>query len=320
MARRPRHTARIVRPTVRGALRPKGPLVPSTGVLLGAYSTATRVPPSHERADLLESLGRLEDRAGRKLDIYHYYYGWRGAFPRFRETEWGVAEGRIPMVTWDGADVRLINAGSFDELIRERAAGVRELGAPIFIRWMAEMDGNVSRPIARSPREFIAAWRRIVTIFRTEGASNAVWVWCPNVYGVEFGNAPDWYPGGAYVDWVCGDGYNWAVARPGATWRSFADTFAAWYAWGSSLGKPLMVGETGTMEGTPGQKAAWIDGMRVALKTSMPMVAALVLFDTWDRREYDWRVRTSPSSEQAWGRLGRDAWFRPRDDFAPADG
>ena len=63
-----------------------------------------------------------------------------------------------------------------------------------------------------TPAQFVAAWRHIVTIFRSDGATNVTWIWNPNVTTPY--TDPDlaaWYPGDAYVNWVGLDGYFYAT-------------------------------------------------------------------------------------------------------------
>lgn len=56
---------------------------------------------------------------------------------------------------------------------------------------------------------FVAAWRRIVTLFRRLGARNVAWLWTVNTIhpqsGVPFPRP--WRPGSSYVNWVGIDGY-----------------------------------------------------------------------------------------------------------------
>ncbi len=294
---------------VDAAARPQGPLAPDDGVLLGAFSAATRIPPVYTRPELARSLAWLESAAGRRLDIYHYYYRFHARFPGSREREVGVAGNRIPMVSWGGTSTSRIAAGGEDRTITARADDVRRFRHPLFIRWFWEMDGADRQPEAGDPATFIAAWRRIVTTFRARGASNAVFVWCPNAWGFETGRAQRYYPGDDYVDWICADRYNWAPVRPRARWTHFSDTFAVWYRWAAARKKPLMVGETGAMERRAGERAAWIDRLRADLRR-MPAIGALVYFDTWDRRGYDWRLRTSEGARAAWRRLALDPAVR----------
>ena len=60
------------------------------------------------------------------------------------------------------------------------------LGAAVFLRWDAEMNGRWSfwgttSTNANTPAEFVAAWRHVHNIFTSNGATNVTWVWCPNL-------------------------------------------------------------------------------------------------------------------------------------------
>ena len=119
--------------------------------------------------------------------------------------------GTIPMVSW-GVDLRSgqITDGSKDAYLRAQAAAVVAYRKPVFLRLDWEMNGTWYPEWSRSAvssSAYVAAWQHIWTIFHQAGATNAAFVWCPNVG--EFGgqNWTDWYPGSAYVDWIGMDAY-----------------------------------------------------------------------------------------------------------------
>jgi len=143
------------------------------------------------------------------------------------------------------------------------------------------------------------------------------WVWCPNAWAfdVSTANGAQWYPGDDSVDWICADGYNWFPVRAGAKWTSFETVFRNFYNWAGTKSKPLMVGEFGAMEGSPGQKAQWINDARTALKVKFPQIKALVYYDEYrheDNTIYDWRLDSSASSYAAWNNLAKDPYFNHR--------
>jgi hypothetical protein len=254
----------------------------------------------------------VESSLGRALAIDHHFYPWSQPFPTDIE-RWDLAAHRIPMISWHGADTEAIASGSQDELIRLRAAGVRDLGAPVFLRWGWEMDGGHNRSWARSPQSYIAAWRHLRQVFDERGATNAVWVFCPNAVAFADGTAQRYYPGGRAVDWVCADGYNWAPARHGAPWDRFATIFRPFSAWATSIRKPAMIGEFGAMERSPGEKAAWIADAFATISTSMLRVRAVVYFDTLKEDEpggpFDWRITSSAAALEAFAAAGREPYF-----------
>jgi hypothetical protein len=214
-------------------------------------------PEQWDRQGVISSFERRERQLGRRLDIGHYFYRFGERPPSWRE-EWHRDSGRIPKVAW-GGDVSAaeIAAGLHDGHIRERAMATRAFGAPLFLRWFWEMDMAEHRERTGPPETYIAAWRRIHRIFHNNGADNALFVWCPTAQSFATGKASQWYPGDEYVDWVCADGYNWAPGRPNAEWRQFDEIYRAFYEFGLSVGKPMMVGEYGVQERNPGEKAAW---------------------------------------------------------------
>lgn len=275
-------------------------LLPERGALLGAWVKPRRWTMAAQKRAIRD----FERMIRRKLDISHHYYDFRDVFPTWRE-RWDLQSGRVPMIDWDGVDTRAVANGSEDHRIRERARGVAALGRPVLLRFFWEMD--VQDDKVASPNSFVDAWRRAYQLFQDEGASNAAWVWCPTAWGFVSGDAQRYYPGNAYVDWVCADGYNWAPRRPGAKWRTFREIFTAFYRWGRGTGKPLMVGETGAQEGRRGKKARWITGARRALKQRFPDIASLVYFHS--DTIYPWWVDTSRSAKRAFRRLARDPYF-----------
>lgn len=283
----------------------------AAGTLLGAY-----VQPggAGSQAETKTAVTQLETDMGRKLDIDAHYYRWDLAFPTWRES-WDISNGRIPTITWASVSTSQINAGTHDPLIRARADGVKALGQPIFLRYFAEMDATANQDRAVSGSSFVSAWKRIFNIFEARGATNVIWVWCPTSYGFDVGRVGPFYPGDAFVDWVCADGFNWAPGKPNAAWASFKDVFADFYAWGTTHGKPMMVGETGTEERNASEKAQWITDARNVIKTTYPQIKALVYFDAnstdFSGDWFDWRLRTSTIAFNAWKQMGLDAHFRP---------
>jgi hypothetical protein len=195
----------------------------------------------------LTSFEALDRRLGCTLSIDPHFRGWDQI--RLAEERKDVEGGRIPMISWSAAGTTTASAiasGLDDGLIRSVALGVRALRKPVFIRFGFEMD---ERPGARgghsigTPEEFKAAWRRIVGIFHVEHAVNAQFVWSATAAGFATGSAQRFYPGGRYVQWVAADGYN---RYPATGWRGFQEIFGAFYAWGATTHKRLMISESGS--------------------------------------------------------------------------
>ena len=71
---------------------------------------------------------------------------------------------------------------------------------PIYLRIGYEFDGPHNE---LEPNAYVAAYRRIVDIMRSEGVENVAYVW-HSYASAPYGNNPisAWYPGEDYVDWV----------------------------------------------------------------------------------------------------------------------
>jgi hypothetical protein len=278
------------------------------GALFGAYVQGE----SHTPAKQMAAVEARERDLGRRLAIDHHFYPWEEEFPTVRE-EADLQAGRIPLISWNGKTLNLaIGLGQHDDLIRARARAVKALDGKVMIRWMWEMDGRNKADHTRHPALYVAAWRHIHDVFAAEGATNVQWVWCPNATAFRAEdprNAPAYYPGDEYVDWICADGYNWAPGRTGDQWRSFASIYTPFYEWGMARSKPLMVGEFGAQERHPGEKAQWLVETREALKTKFPGIKAVVYFDA--NKDYDWRVTSSPETLAAFRDMANDPWFTP---------
>ena len=122
--------------------------------------------------------------------------------------------GITPVIHWNlPMDGRQITNGSRDAYIRVQVAAVRAYAKPVFVRLDWEMNAywyphwNLS-PV--TPAQYIASWRRAVSLFAR--VPNVAFVWCPNVLdyfnkaGKRFRTSL-WYPGDSYVDWVGLDAY-----------------------------------------------------------------------------------------------------------------
>ena len=280
-------------------------------MLFGASVQATAYSgPDAEQA----AVAAFERTIGRKLAINNVYAPWTGPMP-LATARWDLARGTIPMITWARARAGQIAAGADDTMIRGVARQLKALRAPVLLRWFGEMDLVQNRAYTGTPATFVAAWRRIHHIFKRAGAANVRWVWCPNGESYARHTAQAYYPGNAYVDWVCADGYNWAPVLPGTSWSSFEEIFTPFYEWVLSVGKPMLIGEFGTVEGAPGAKAAWFTQAERTMRTQFPGIRAVVYFESDHQnsaRYFNWSVTSSPSALAAFRAFAHDPYFSAR--------
>jgi hypothetical protein len=273
-------------------------------VALGVY-----LPEVGEHPGRIGAYGKL---VGRPPVIISDYKQWDSIPFESAELDAIWKRGAVPMITWEpfsysgkAFPLREIQRGRFDDYIRESAQAAREWGHPILVRFAHEMNGDWypwGRGVeGNNSYRFRAVWRRVVRLFREEGADNVQWVWTPNVNtGGEF-PFRDLYPGNRWVDWVGFDGFNWAQA---GEWNSFTAIVDNTYEEVARISdRPMIVGETGSST-SGGNKAEWVTSALEREIPKMPRIRAVVWFD--DRFEgagessgLDPRVNSSPDVLQA---------------------
>jgi mannan endo-1,4-beta-mannosidase len=210
-------------------------LPPTSSAYLGVYEPGA--PPNYAP---IASFALAVDK---QPNLVGYYSGWAEPFASsfaLRVHRHGI----IPYVQIDPtyASVSAIAAGAYDVYLRGYADSVRSFGHAVVIGFGHEMNGDwYSWGYGHvAPSTFVAAWRHIVTVFRSEGADNVTWLWTVNQDRPGTGPVASWWPGAKYVTWVGIDGYY--IRR--------SDTFAK--VFGPTIGqvraftrKPILLSETG---------------------------------------------------------------------------
>ena len=250
---------------------------------------------------------KFESNAGKKVSIVHWGSGspWTHDFKYFRGTFERVRQaGDLNFVNMTTASVPLkdVAAGKYDSSFQTWAEQAAAWGHPFFLALDIEMNGPWE-PYApgvngNTPADYVSMWRHVHDLATQAGAGNITWVWCPNVDpNNKYTSYSQLYPGNAYVDWTCFDGYN----KTGT--ESFSDIFKTSYQKLLDLAptKPIMIGETSSIEGGAG-KAAWVTDALTQLPTSFPQIKAVVWFN-WRIFEankwWEWPIESSPSTQQA---------------------
>jgi len=229
--------------------------------------------------------------------------------------------GSIPYIHWGSGSspisanqpnfqLRDITAGTYDTYLRDFATAAKNWGHSFFLDFNPEMNvAGAYNPWGVNangnlPSDYVPAWRHVHNIFTSVGVTNATWVWCPNIeYTGSYKPLSSLYPGDAYVDWTCLDGYNWGTNpwNPNV-WLTFSQTFGPSYSNITGTiapSKPMVIGETASTE-YGGSKAAWItDMLKTQLPLNFPKIKGLLWFETYDPRGYDWPIETSSTSQSA---------------------
>jgi mannan endo-1,4-beta-mannosidase len=177
-------------------------LAPELAAYLGAFEPDA--PPGYAQ------ISSFAQAAGRQPNLAGYYSGWAEPFDT-SFAEMIHKHGVTPFVQIDPTDASLaaVVNGTYDDYLRVYADSVRDFRHAVVIGFGHEMNapwyswGNGHVP----PSTFIAAWRHIVTLFRSEGAENVTWLWTVQADEPGTGPVASWWPGARYVTWIGLDGY-----------------------------------------------------------------------------------------------------------------
>jgi hypothetical protein len=299
----------------------------SASIQLGAYVRGA--PGSGQTMDEYANL------VGQRPGIVMWYRGFDQPLMYSSEIANLSARASTPMVSLEpvdqnGTDIPLsqIAAGNFDSYIHKAASVAKAWGGRIMIRFAYEMNlspgagipwgGGPGAVGGNTAADYIAAWRHVVGIYRTDGATNAEFVWAPNV---DDGGIPftQYFPGDEWVDDVGLDGYNWGSAfeSTGHKWLNLGDTFSSSYTTLTQLSsKPVIFTETASAE-IGGDKAAWIRrGFLNELPQRFPRVTGVVWFDV--QKESDWRVDSSQASLEAFREVAASSLYGGPTPYQPS--
>ena len=294
----------------------------AASVYWGAYVQGAPADPS-----LIDA---FEAHAGKRASLEMIGVSWmrNGAYSPFPQADAQTMRNRgtIPVIDWFSWDIAGdattqpafqladIYNGNHDAYITQFARSAAAWGHPFFFRFDPEMNGwwlpwN-EQTNGNQPGDFARAWRHVVDIFRREGATNATWVFCPNIIGPLSTPLEGLYPGDDDVDWMCLDGYNWGTDKGNTGWWSFTEVFSGdeynggfdSYLMVQNLAptKPIMIGETASSQ-NGGSKADWITSMlSMELPRYFPNVKALVWFN-WNTGDpgVTWPIESSATAQAA---------------------
>ncbi len=227
----------------------------AAGARPAAVSASALAPPAGSVLTGLSvaPVGPFESAVGKHPAVFGEFVGW-GQSIHFAFNAAAAVHARLMLHIGTGPaghgviTPEQIAQGNGDGYLMTLSQLIASRGKPVYIRLLPEMnnannaycavniDGS-SRGPAYSPAQFIAAWRRVVTVLRggpvatidaklaalgqpalrgvAAGGSVAqspiAFVWTPETAGtpnIASNSAATYYPGNAYVDWVGTDFYS----------------------------------------------------------------------------------------------------------------
>jgi mannan endo-1,4-beta-mannosidase len=215
------------------------PTTPSS--YIGLYPTG--VPRSNAGVAAFTSATGVRPR------VVVYFSGWLEPFQASFARR-VAKDGAVPLVQMNptGVGVAAIASGHYDAYLNVYADAVRAYGHPVILSFGHEMNGywyswGYQHTAAAV---FVAAWRHIVTLFRTDGVRNVTWLWTVNTIH-DRSRVPSpgpWWPGSSYVTWVGIDGYYYQSTSMFTS--VFGPTIAAVRA---LTRQPILIAETAAAPG-----------------------------------------------------------------------
>jgi mannan endo-1,4-beta-mannosidase len=156
-----------------------------------------------------------------------------------------------------------IAGGSQDGYIARFARSVAAFHGIVYVRYAHEMNG-FWYPWSTNPRAYVRAWRRIVGIFRSQGARNARFVWStnPNLYEtrrVWLDNLRRYWPGSRWVDVIGSTMINFGGDKPYGVAR-FTPALTLLHR---TFRKPVFLTELNTEHAT---RIAWLHDLATELR------------------------------------------------------
>ena len=272
--------------------------------------------------------------SARKLpSMVEFFVGWDRDYPSSQIVEtW--RRGALPVVSWEPRDtvqpvgpdsdntlapgytLASIIDGSHDAYIDRFATAVRDLHLPVAIRFAHEMNGNwfpwSEERNGNSRGQYVEAWRHVHDRFTALGATNAIWIWSPNVITARPSvRLAPLYPGDDYVDWMGMVGYYRRVylddkgnPKPPTFDNTYSGTLAELRA---TAVKPIVITELGATE-VGGNKPGWIRSLFEGLADN-PDIIGFVWFDH-SVNGTDWRIESSDAAREQFANGIADPRYR----------
>jgi hypothetical protein len=235
-----------------------------------------------------------------------YYSNWGEPFATsFADAAYSSHATTMVQILPNTVSLARIADGSTDRYLRDFAVAVRTFRRPVIIGFAPEMNGNWYDWGYQnsSPATWVAAWRRVVDVFRANGADNVIWLWTVNMIYRGSGPLKDYWPGNDYVNWVGIDAY--FVPAKHAFKNVVGPTLRQVKAVTSD---PIILSETGIAPGAG--KVPTLRQLFAGVRADH--LLGFVYFDgnqTEDAHyHYQWRLEDSPAATVEYGQLARQAY------------
>lgn len=286
--------------------------------------------PGNTKSATIQS---LENSVARPFEYIRVFRSWDSAFPD-TDVNWMESTGHSLFLSVkarlkSGTNVSYqaiadAQPGSalHNNMVRW-ATAIKGYNQPIYLSFNHEPDTSNSQR-SGTPSQFIAAYRKFVTVMREQNVTNAHFAFTTAVrnYSISPTNnkyAPKYYPGDAWIDAIAIDVYNMYCRKKDGTfaypWRSLESLLGPFMTFvATHPGPDLVVAEWGSAEdpSNPNRKAQWITDARGLFK--QPAYERFVAISYWNNLSHnyagcDFKVTTSTASLDAFKAMANDPFY-----------
>ncbi len=236
------------------------------------------------------------------------------AYARFDQ---GVPTARMITVkggTWRSVAGATSGTATYANIVRW-ADTIKARGGRVLVAYHHEPENDRTTETAG---DYIAAYRRVVDIFRARGVQNVLYTWQMTAWSFRAQStdrryAAKWYPGNAYVDVVGADAYNWYTCGAGTgKWREFSTLADPVLAFARARYKQAAFPEFGSISHP--NRATWLAGVHRYVVANKASIQALFYFHRPSTvaayAECRWPLSTA-AEFKAYGDMARNSIFAP---------
>jgi hypothetical protein len=278
-----------------------------------ATPVALATPASAAAPAYLGAVGNVQElsnRTGQPLATH--------AYAQFSSQ---VPEGRMITVRTSATWRQVAAAGPGSALYNDIVRWARTIKArpnPVMFAYHHEPEASGSGRHGTAA-DFIAAYRRVVSIFRAEGVQNVEFTWQMTEYAFrvpasDARSAGRWYPGDGYVDNVGADAYNWSDCGHGKNrWVELSTMADPVVAFARAHGKRASLPEFAADPDS--RRAQWLQNAHQYLAAHAGEITAAFYFHRGPtnpaNQDCSWAL-TTQAEFKAYGDMARDtSRFRP---------
>ena len=202
-------------------------------------------------------------------------------------------------VSWRTVSSAAPGSAVYNDIVRW-ATTLKARGGTQIVGFHHEPEASGNTALGTSS-EYVAAYRKVVSIFRGAGAANVQFAWQMTGYAFNVASgdaraAAKWYPGDDVVTYVASDPYNFFTCGPGRNvWRELSDVAGGSLTFATAHGKRLILAEFASqVDGSnAARRAAWLSAATSWMVANRASIAAVYYFNTAHRSTCQFPLKTS---------------------------